>query len=525
MAFLLPLKKRAFKINPMKNEKTVIVIGAGVSGMTAGIYLLKHGYKVILLEKNPSVGGLCTGWYRKGRYIDGCIHWLSGTKENHLCYDIWKTIGAFSSQDDLIYIDTWGSFTYEGKTVRFLRDYKKAEQEWLEIAPEDSKEIKRFFRMVKAFTEVYLPVDRPASMLPLNDLMHLVASVLIHPSYLTTMKMNLDQYAMRFKNPAIRWAMQHSQPGPGNLFCMIFSYATVAGNSGAVPIGGSKPFVERIKNRYLDLGGELILNADVRKINIEMCNVVSVTLKNGTTIPCDRLVSAIDPNYTLDVLLNNQYILKPIQKRKKDYIKYPTISSVLVTYEVEDMKLYAANSFPVEPFMVAGKPIDYMGIRSYSYDPLTFVKDNKTVCHTLIDQFDGDYAYWERLYQDKVAYRLEKERIANEVIKRIVKQYPEYEGKINILDVFTPVTLNRYTNVTRGAYMGLFTENQNRLTIDGRIAGINNLFLASQWLEGPGGLPFAVQTGKYSAIRICKLDKIKFDYKNNTSLYKRVETF
>lgn len=509
----------------MKNEKTVVVIGAGLSGMTAGIYLLKHGYKVILLEKNPSVGGLCTGWVRQGRYIDGCIHWLSGTKENHLCYDIWKTIGGFSSQDDLIYVDTWGTFTYEGKTVRFLRDYKKAEEEWLTIAPEDSKEIKRFFRMVKAFIDVYLPVDRPANMLSPSEMMKLIFSVLRHPCYLTTMKMNLDAYSRRFKNPAIRWAMAHSQPGPGNLFSMIFSYATVAGNSGAVPVGGSKPFVERIKNRFLEMGGELILNADVRKINIEMCDVKSVTLRNGSVIPCDHLVSAIDPNYTLDVLLDKQYLFAPIQKRKNDYFKYPTISSILVTYEVEDMKLYASNSFPVEPFLVAGKQVDYMGIRSYSYDPLTFVKDNKTVCHTLIDQFDSDYFYWKKLYQDKAAYRQEKNRIANEVVARIEKQYPEYKGKINVLDVFTPMTLKRYTNVTRGAYMGLFTEKQPRLTTDGRISGINNLFLASQWLESPGGLPFAVQTGKYAAIRICKQDKIKFDYKNKTYLYKSVETY
>ena len=58
-------------------KKTIVIIGAGVAGLSAGIYAEQHGLHAILLEKNPSVGGMCTGWYRKGYYLDGCIHWLT----------------------------------------------------------------------------------------------------------------------------------------------------------------------------------------------------------------------------------------------------------------------------------------------------------------------------------------------------------------------------------------------------------------------------------------------------------------
>ena len=59
----------------MKAKKSVVVIGAGLSGLSAAIYLTSYGFKVTLLERNPSVGGLCTGWQRKGFNVDGCIHW------------------------------------------------------------------------------------------------------------------------------------------------------------------------------------------------------------------------------------------------------------------------------------------------------------------------------------------------------------------------------------------------------------------------------------------------------------------
>ena len=71
----------------MTDTKKVIIIGGGVSGLTTGIYLRKSGYDVEILEKNAIPGGACVGWERKGCYIDGCIHWLVGTKPGNPYYE------------------------------------------------------------------------------------------------------------------------------------------------------------------------------------------------------------------------------------------------------------------------------------------------------------------------------------------------------------------------------------------------------------------------------------------------------
>lgn len=71
-------------------EKKVVIIGGGVSGLATGIYLLKSGYAVEILEKNSIPGGACVGWERKGCYIDGCIHWLVGTKPGNPYYEFWR---------------------------------------------------------------------------------------------------------------------------------------------------------------------------------------------------------------------------------------------------------------------------------------------------------------------------------------------------------------------------------------------------------------------------------------------------
>ena len=66
--------------------KKVIIIGGGISGLTAGILLQKKGFKTVIYEKNNVIGGLCSGWKKDGYFIDNCIHWLTGTNKNSSLY-------------------------------------------------------------------------------------------------------------------------------------------------------------------------------------------------------------------------------------------------------------------------------------------------------------------------------------------------------------------------------------------------------------------------------------------------------
>ena len=51
-------------------KKKVIVIGAGVAGLSSGIYAQKCGFDVTILESHSIAGGNCTSWKRKG-YLAG----------------------------------------------------------------------------------------------------------------------------------------------------------------------------------------------------------------------------------------------------------------------------------------------------------------------------------------------------------------------------------------------------------------------------------------------------------------------
>ena len=80
----------------------VIIIGGGISGLTAGIKLLNAGHQVTLIEKNKDVGGLCSGYFVDGFLVDTCIHWLMGTKKGNFINDLWREIGGLGRKVKII---------------------------------------------------------------------------------------------------------------------------------------------------------------------------------------------------------------------------------------------------------------------------------------------------------------------------------------------------------------------------------------------------------------------------------------
>ena len=119
-------------------QKKVIIIGAGVSGLTTGIYLQKNGYKTQILEKNAVSGGACIGWERKECYIDGCIHWLVGTNPDSMFYSLWTDTRAITDETEIFFQDDYAVFDLpNGKRLTIWSDLEKLKAELIAFAPED----------------------------------------------------------------------------------------------------------------------------------------------------------------------------------------------------------------------------------------------------------------------------------------------------------------------------------------------------------------------------------------------------
>lgn len=495
--------------NCLDMKKKIIIIGGGIAGLSAGINAALNGFDSLILEKNPTLGGLCTGWDRKGMHIDGCIHWLTGTKEGTSLNRLWKEVGAIDKQEDIIYLPSWGVYRYDDIDVPFYCDLEKAEAEWLKISPKDKKVIHLFFKIVKKLGSVDLPLDNPASLLPFKTKLKLVTSVLrAMPHYYTSMNTSCEKFAKHFKHPALRWALTHIQPGRGNLYSMCYCYATIAFGNGGIPHGGSKAMVDRMRDRYISLGGQIRLNCEVTSINTDKHNVTGVTLKTGEVIKGNYYVSACDSNYVLYNLLHNKYAHHALAERFNKPSVHPAPSCVLVSFKMKmGVKLNIPYGFKIEPKHLAEKEIDHILIRDYSYDD-TFIKDGYTVLQVLLDQDSLDYDYWEKLRKDLKKYNDYKKKVAEEVKDVIIEHIPLLKDHLEIIDVATPITFNRYTNSSRGTYMSfLFNDRKGVMLSKGKVVGLHNFLLSGQYMQTPGGLPLALASGRFSIQWIMRREK------------------
>ena len=80
-------------------QKTILIIGAGIAGLSAGCYAQMNGYRSQIIEMHDLPGGLCTAWQRKDYIFDGCIHYLFGTGEGQPFNQMWKELGALQGRE------------------------------------------------------------------------------------------------------------------------------------------------------------------------------------------------------------------------------------------------------------------------------------------------------------------------------------------------------------------------------------------------------------------------------------------
>ena len=490
--------------------KNIIIIGGGIAGLSAGIHAQQYGFRSVIYEQHSIVGGQCTGWDRKGYHIDGCIQWLTGTREGTELYDLWKNVVALGNVD-IVRLDNFGTYEYEGTTITLWRDLDRLQKELCQLSPEDKEPIEELIKEIRLVQDLEMPARIPITMRPIGEIFKFLkkmknAGLLMNKAGM----ISSEEYAKKFKHPAIRYMISAGLPEGFSIVGFIFSMATFSSGNGDIPKGGSKAMALRMKDRYEELGGKVINSVAAEEIIIKEGQAVAVRCSDGSTAKADYVVAACDAKMVLDKLLKGQYKDKKFDMRfaSEDYI---TPSSIQIAFGVKaDLSSYPLlAAFPSRPYIIAGKEQNMVSYKNYYYEP-DFAPEGCTLLITTINQTNFDYPYWSKLYENKEEYNKEKQRIGNEVKERLEEHYPELKGKITVVDVATPITYHRYTGAYKGAWMSfMMTTKTKSIAHSGRIKGLKNFYLTGQWLEPPGGLPVAATTGKFTILKICKQEKIK----------------
>ena len=401
----------------------------------------------------------------------------------------------------------------DGKIFTFFSDIDHLEQHMLEFAPEDKIVIHDFAKTVRAFGKMDMPVDKAPELCGFFDNVKMVKMLPYLNSMRKWTKVSGSDFTRRFKNPFMREVLDAMLVGDFDIpmMFMLMTFAWLDRKMAGYPVGGAIYLANTIEKRYLDLGGELFKSSRVEKILVENNRAVGIRVAGGQEHRGDVIISAADGHTTIFEMLEGKYM----DEQARGYYNNPQLFPPLVyiglgvARSFEDIAPSVTGlNFPLEePIKIAGKENRRMGIQIYNFDP-TLAPQGKTVLKT---QFNTDYDYWKKLRQQPELYRAEKEQIANQVINCLDKRFHGLAAKVEMHDVATPITWERYTGNWRGSYEGWFLRDMGFMTrMKKTLPGLDNFYMAGQWVEPGGGLPTAAMSGRNVSQIICKKDKRPF---------------
>ena len=495
-------------------DRSVIIIGAGIAGLSAGCYLRMNGYRTHIVEMHTLPGGLCTSWHRKGYTIDGCMHWLVGSGPGSSMHRVWQELGVI---DGLSFYNHDQYARVEGADGRCFALYTDPDQlgrHMKELAPEDGKVIDEFVGALRKLKGFDMPVGKPPELEnPLDKLRGSLAYV----RYLGVLgkwrKATVGDYAARFKNEFLRESFLALADGSDGfpMFALLMPMAWVQAKTAGYPLGGSLELARAIEKRYVGLGGELTYGARVEKVLVEQDRAVGVRLAGGTELRADVVISAADGHATIFDMLEGRYLNDTIRGYYDTLPLFPPLLQVSfgVARSFDDVpRSVGGVNLPLEtPITIAGKAHHRFTAIIYHHDP-SLAPAGKSVVKFMPPT---EYGYWEKLYADPDAYRAEKERLADAMLAALERRFPGISAQVEMRDVATPMTWVRYTGNWRGSFEGWMISMETwGLRMSKTLPGLQDFYMVGQWVEPGGGLPPAATSGRAIAQMLCKKDGKRF---------------
>jgi phytoene dehydrogenase-like protein len=293
---------------------------------------------------------------------------------------------------------------------------------------------------------------------------------------------------------------------------LVMTLGPMSQKTAGFPIGGSLEFSRTIEKRFLDLGGKVTYRTKVAKIVQRNGRAVGVQLADGSEVPADYVIAASDMRAALYSLLESTEI-DPIHKLLLDEGKlYPP--SILVTFGVDhvfpqEISCLGTTYELQQPITVAGQKKKFFGVKNFNYDP-SLSPEGKSIVGTVFATY---WDFWEKLKGKDQDYQSAQEHIVKTCMEQIEKHFPGFSSRIEMVDIATPITMERYTGNWKGTYMTwiLSGEFQRKYRyIPKTVPGLEGFYLASMWTNPPGGVPGAASAGRGVIQLICSKDHQRF---------------
>ncbi len=411
-----------------------LIIGAGMSGLAAGIRLAHFGQRVAILERHTTIGGLNSFYRLRGRDYDVGLHALTnitpkGTKRGPLARLLRQ---LRFSWDDFEIAPQWGSqVVFPGTRLEFSNDFELLTSEVARQFPDQADG----FRRLSADIVDYDDLSEVHAGLSAREV---VGQYIREPLLIEMLFCPLMFYGS---------ARQHDMDW--GQFCIMFRSIFLEGLGRPAP--GVRLILKLLVKRFRSLGGELKLRSGVRRIHVENGRTVGVELESGDTLAADRVLSSAGWCETMRLCDDGQ----PASIRAAGQLSFCEAIASLDTPPAAAGYPHTITFFnDSERFHWERPTGKFCDVRSgvicspdnFKYDqPLD---DGGTLRVTVL----ADHDRWRELPEDQ--YRLEKLRWFDRIFESASRFVPDLRGRIVDSDMFTPNTIVRFTGHDNGAVYG-----------------------------------------------------------------------
>lgn len=483
--------------------KKVIIVGAGISGLAAGIYARQSGFETTIYESHSIPGGASTSWRRNGYLFEGGMHWLTGSSEETQLNRLWREVGALDESVRITRRDPFFNLTDQtGTTASLFRDLTALREHFLSIAPEDKKQIEKLIKDVRILSKVQMPamdikgvrVKFKASV-PSSMMLAMLPAL---PKMAYYSKYSCKEYAARFRNPTLRKLLENIIGEEYNASGMMFTIATLTSGDGGYPEGGSLAMAARMAKKFLSLGGTIQYKTAVERVSV-IDGAANGVLIGGELVPADAVIITRDTRSAIDTMFDQPLHEPWAERMRSDTV--PMLDTFLCLGVSADLShLPESMMFCLDqPLSCAGLELNVIGYNNYAgyagYAP--------EGCSALTAAVIGDsYDFWKAARANGT-YEEEKRIFAETIIEALSAKVPEIRGKVAVWDVATPLTYERYLGSYKGSWMSYMKKGESNITYSCKPDSIKNVYFAGQRLRSPGGLPVALTSGRTAVQYLC----------------------
>ncbi len=411
-----------------------LIIGAGLSGLAAGIRLAMFDKKVLIVEKHVEIGGLNSFYMRKHRTFDVGLHAMTNyTPKGVRSSPLGKLLKQLRFRHDEFRLcqQVMSEIRFPGKTIRFTNEFGFMEQEIAEQFPSQADGFQKLMTHIREFDELNL--DDAEKISSREILEHCLSDpMLIDMLYCPTMYYG------------------NAREGDMDFYQFVIMFKSIFMEGFAKPVGGMPYILNLMLDKYRNLGGELKMGCAVQSIENKDGELQAVHLLAGETVRADKVISSAG-------YVETMRLCQPqVENETPDQVGQISFMEALFVLDREPKELGFDKSivfFSTRPYFHYRVPDDLIDVTSGVFCcPNNFHYPEPLAEGMLRITNMANYKMWDGLTRKD--YRSAKKEYGGRAVEELLAFFPDFRDYVVYKDAFTPKTIHKYTGHLNGAVYG-----------------------------------------------------------------------